>query len=171
MPLSLLPGEQTLHESDYTTKTGLFGSRSISIQIQVTDHRLVGTEVLKQFGSSFLGGGEFTRHVPLEMIDGIQEGKSSSPIWSLAAVTLLILGIVFTITVIGAIVGIPMIVLGAICLFIWLLSRREGVSIFVSGEEVIKVPMRGRGGAEALVEAVELARLKRVNSVATGQVA
>ena len=170
MPLSLLPGEQMLHKSDYTVRTGLFGSRSISIQIRVTDHRLVGTEVLKQFGSSFLGGGEFTRHVPLEMIDGIQEGKSSSPIWSLAAVTLIIVGLILSVTLILAIAGIPMIVVGAICLFIWLLSRREGVSIFVGEEEVIKVPMRGRGSAEALVEAVESARIKRVNSLATGEV-
>ena len=166
MPLSLLPDEEMLHESDYTVRGGLFGSRSISIQIQVSDHRLAGTEVLKQFGSSFLGGGEFTRHIPLEMIEGIKEGRSSSPIWSLAAVVLIILGIVFTITVVGMVVGIPMIVVGAICFFIWLLSRREGVSIFAGGEEVIIVPMRGRGGAEALVQAVESARLRRVNSLA-----
>lgn len=163
MPLSLLPSEVMLHESSHVLRGGFLWSRSVTTRIQLTNQRLSGTYEYRQFGSTFLGGGEFTKYMPLEIIEFMWEGSESSPLWALAAVVLGILGVLFTITLIGAVVGVPMIILAAICLFVFLLRRREGVYFSTGGDEKIEVLLRDRSGVENLVNMVESARIERVH--------
>ena len=165
MPFTLLQDEELRHEANIDIKESFISFSSGSSNVKVTNFRLVHMYSKKRFGSTSLGGNEVTTYAPLEMIDSTEEGRFSKPLWLLAAIVLGVFGIIFTITLIGALAGIPMIIVGVICFFLWLGTRREGVIFRTSGEDTIEVFTAGnRRPLEDLVDAVESARLHRIQS-------
>ena len=133
MPFTLLPNEEMLNEIVFEDKFLLFVSESVTINL--TTHRLVETHRKR--------GSEITKIVPLEMIDSMEEGRFSKPRWLYAAAILVIAGIVLSLTLIGAIAGIPMIIAGVICFVIYIVTQKTSAEVR-SSTTIVYGPGGGR---------------------------
>ena len=155
MAFSLLPGENVRLE--ITARDKDRGGRFFftpSTSLRVTNFRLVATESLTK-------GNDVTKYMPLEHIIYMQEGRYSSNRLRIAAILLIVIGIIATLTLIGAIIGIPLIVVGAICGILYFLRRTQSL-IVQSGAEDIVLSTRGGGEEiERVIREIELARLER----------
>ncbi len=156
MAFSLLPGENVRLEIDADVSGGrIFFTPKLSLR--VTNFRLVSTESLTR-------GSETTKYLPLEHIIYMQEGTYSSSRLRLAAIVLIVLGFIATVTVVGAIVGIPAIMVGVICGILYFLKRTQTLIVQTGADPVI-LSMRGKGSEiERIITEIELARLERTAS-------
>ena len=153
MAFSLLPGENVRLEITAADKgKGLFFTPSTSLR--VTNFRLVATESLTR-------GSDVTKYMPLEHIVYMQEGRYSSNRLRNAAILLVVLGIIATLTLIGAIIGIPLIVAGVICTILYFLRRTQSLIVQSGGEDIV-LSLRGGGEeTERVIREIELARMER----------
>ena len=154
MPFSLVPGEQLRKELRFEFKGGgLFFTPSTTLR--VTNRRVVATE-------SFKRGSEITKYMPLESILYMQEGRFSSTRLLLAGIVLIFVGIIATLTLIGAIAGIPMVIAGVICLILYWFKRSQVLMIDSGGSDTIVLSIQGQNSLlEELIEEIELARMER----------
>ncbi len=130
MAFSLLPGENVRLEitaQDKDKGGGFFFTPSISLR--VTNFRLVATESLTR-------GNDVTKYVPLEHIVYMQEGRYSSNRLRNAAIILIVLGIIASLTVVGALIGIPAIVAGVICGILFFIKRTQSLIVHSGGEDI-----------------------------------
>ena len=153
MPFSLMPEEAMVGESQYSTRFLFWGE---SGRFRITNRRLALTQ--SQFGS------EVSQYMPLENIDSMQEGKSSSPRWLIAAVIFFIIGVpLLLLGGLGALIWIPAVV----CLVIWFLKRRETL-VVKSGNGEIRLDSQGligfsdMGQLLAQVDEARTARLREL---------
>ncbi len=152
MPFSLVPEEQLRKELRFEFKGGPLFTPSTTLR--VTNRRVVATE-------SFKPGSEITKYMPLESIVFMQEGRFSSTRLLLASIALIFVGIIATITVIGAIAGIPMIIAGIVCFIVYWFKRSQSLVIDSGASDNIVLSIQGQNSLlEELIEEIELARME-----------
>lgn len=137
MPLALAPGETPLDELRIEYRGGLFSFYTPTTTIQITDRRVAVTDSIKR-------GTEVTKSVPLEQILYVLQGQFSSPRWLYAFFVLAVLGVVASLTLVGIVVGIPMLIAAVICLIVYFLKRSQSLVIDSGASDTLSVVMGGR---------------------------
>ena len=158
MPFALMSDEELVRESRYSTRFLFWGHTG---HFRITSRRLALTH--SQWGS------ETEENIPLENIDAHQIGTSNSPRLLIVAIILGFLGFAATVTLVGAIVGVPMLVAAAIVLLFYFLGRRRTL-VIKSGNHEMQLDMKGMTGfsdVEQLFTEVEEARIARLKDLYT----
>ena len=160
MASNLAPGE-TLQHTERTSYRRLLGTTGLSYDIRLTNTRLIVREAVTRFGSSALGGAESTTYRSLEDLNGIELGQTYSLFW-LAATAVFALGGAISLMVFP-IAAVFLLLFASGFLVLCLFSRMEVLTVY--GEPKIEIPRRGLGNVAPLIDAIEKARLQRVNAL------
>lgn len=150
MPFTVHPGEEVIHRVQ-GRGAGVAGE----IDYTITNRRLVSASRTR--GSVF-GAGDETKWLYLDLIANVQERRWLPRKTYLLGLLLIIAGIAASITLIGIIVGIPLLIIGALLLALALVQRREAIIIGSEGGGAEIPVLLTSGEAEEFCAAFHAAR-------------
>ena len=156
MPFTLMTDEVLVRESRYSNRFLFWGEAG---QFRITNFRL--SLSYSRWGS------QQEETMPLENLDALQIGIDNKPRLLLAAIIVGFLGFVATVTLIGAIVGIPMLVVAGVILLFWAINRRRTL-VLKSGNHEMRLDMKGMEGfadVEQIFNDIEEARVERLKEL------
>ena len=117
--------------------------------VRLTNLRLAVTEAEKR-------GQEVTTYIPLEAILAYKQGRYSRPLWLYATAFFLLVGVVLTFLTL--VFGIPFLVIGAVCLYLYFRNRLESLVVDAGAEAPVVISI---GKDVARVEDLDGNRLPR----------